>query len=312
MFRRWRSLDMNSIVELHKVVKIYELGEGIEVQALRGINLKVERGEFVSIQGPSGSGKTTLLNMVGGLDKPTSGKVVIDGTDITPLGEKELARFRREKIGFIFQFFNLVPLLTALENVELPMLFSGKLSDREIRERAMDLLKLVGLEKRMHHKPTQLSGGEQQRVAIARALANEPAIILGDEPTGNIDRATGRRIIRLIQNLNETLDQTFVIVTHDPAVAEASKRRLFMVDGRLESQPPKEVSTVSPDALKAERRQLLLAELLWLKTSLKALEERREELHPEAYRRAFLSYKTRLEKIKKLAYRYASKRREHR
>ncbi len=169
---------MSNIVELHEVRKIYDLGEGIRVEALRGVNLEIEKGEFVSIQGPSGSGKTTLLNVVGGLDKPTSGKVIIDGRDITPLSEKELSRFRREKIGFIFQFFNLVPLLTALENVELPMFFAGKLSDREIRERAVELLRLVGLEKRMHHKPAQLSGGEQQRVAIARALANEPAIIL--------------------------------------------------------------------------------------------------------------------------------------
>jgi len=298
---------MSSIVELHNVMKIYDFGEGIRVKALRDINLKIEKGEFVSIQGPSGSGKTTLLNIIGGLDKPTGGKIIIDGTDITPLGEKELARFRREKIGFIFQFFNLVPLLTALENVELPMLFSGKLSDREINERAVELLRLVGLEKRMYHKPTQLSGGEQQRVAIARALANEPAIILGDEPTGNIDQATGLRIIRLIQHLNETLDQTFVIVTHDAAVAKASKRMLFMIDGRIESNPPKTVLTVPPQVLMQERRQLLLAELGWLKSSLLALKERKEEINPETFNNTFRTYEARLKKIKEMLRNYTSK-----
>jgi len=298
---------MSNIVELHEVRKIYDLGEGIRVEALRGVNLEIEKGEFVSIQGPSGSGKTTLLNVVGGLDKPTSGKVIIDGRDITPLGEKELSRFRREKIGFIFQFFNLVPLLTALENVELPMFFAGKLSDREIRERAVELLRLVGLEKRMHHKPAQLSGGEQQRVAIARALANEPAIILGDEPTGNIDRATGRKVIRLIQDLNETLNQTFVIVTHDPAVAKSSKRTLYMADGKLGSNPPKiVVEASSSETLTAERRQLLLAELGWLRTSLLYLKERKAEMDSEAYRRAVLGYKMQLDRIRQLTQRYKS------
>lgn len=297
---------MSNMVELRDVVKTYHLGEGIKVEALRGVNLKVERGELVSIQGPSGSGKTTLLNMMGGLDKPTSGKIVIDGRDITPLGEKRLARFRREKIGFIFQFFNLVPLLTALENVELPMLFSGKLSDKEIRERASDLLRLVGLEKRMHHKPTQLSGGEQQRVAIARALANEPAIILGDEPTGNIDRVTGRKIIRLIKDLNETLEQTFIIVTHDLAVAKASKRMLFMADGKVYATPPKTALTVPTQVLREERRQLLLAELGWLKSSLLALKERKEEINPNIFSQAFSTYKARVEKIRKLLGDYAT------
>ena len=298
---------MSNIVELHEVRKIYDLGEGIKVEALRGVNLEIEKGDFVSIQGPSGSGKTTLLNVVGGLDKPTSGKVIIDGRDITPLGEKELSRFRREKIGFIFQFFNLVPLLTALENVELPMFFAGKLSDREIRERAVELLRLVGLEKRMHHKPAQLSGGEQQRVAIARALANEPAIILGDEPTGNIDRATGRKVIRLIQDLNETLNQTFIIVTHDPAVAKSSKRTLYMADGKLGSNPPKiVVETSSSETLTAERRQLLLAELGWLRTSLLYLKERKAKMDSEAYRRAVLGYKMQLDRIRQLTQRYKS------
>ncbi|MCD6445642.1 ABC transporter ATP-binding protein [Candidatus Bathyarchaeota archaeon] len=295
---------MSNIVEIDNVMKTYDLGEGIKVKVLRGVNLKIEKGEFVTIQGPSGSGKTTLLNVIGGLDKPTSGKIIIDGTDITPLNEKELARFRREKIGFIFQAYNLVPLLTALENVELPMFFAQKLSDKEIRERAIELLKLVGLEKRMNHKPTQLSGGEQQRVAIARALANEPAIILGDEPTGNIDRAMGQKVIRLIQDLNETLNQTFIVATHDPAVAKASKRALYIVDGKVVEKPPKEYVEAPTEKLTRERRQLLLAELGWLKTSLTYLKEKKTEMDPQRYRRAFLGYKMQLERIKRIIKKY--------
>lgn len=302
---------MSSIVELHEVGKVYELGEGIEVEALSGINLAVKKGELVSIQGPSGSGKTTLLNMVGGLDKSTKGKIIIDGTDITPLKEKELARFRRENIGFIFQFFNLVPLLTALENVELPILFAGKLSDKEVKERATELLRLVSLERRMHHKPAQLSGGEQQRVAIARALANEPAIILGDEPTGNIDQATGRRVIRLIQDLNETLDQTFIIVTHDPAVAKASRRSLFMLDGRIDQTPPKTTMETPQELLTEERRQLFSAELRWLKTSLLHLEERKNEIDFKTYNKAILRIRMQLERIRQLVQKHGFSRRKN-
>ena len=290
---------MSSIVELKDVVKIYELGEGVEVHALRGVSLKIEKGEFVSIQGPSGSGKTTLLNMIGGLDKPTNGQVIIDGTDITHLGEKELARFRREKIGFIFQTYNLVPLLTALENVELPMMFAGKFSDVEIRERPEELLTLVGLEERMHHRPTQLSGGEQQRVAIARALANEPAIILADEPTGNLDQASGQRVINLMKNLNETLNQTFIVVTHDPMIAEYTKRRFYLIDGKIHSKPLKAISKISDATLNEERRRLLLAELKWLKTSINYLHERREKINPEIYMKVLSNYKERFERIRR-------------
>lgn len=290
---------MSSIVELVDVVKVYRLGEGVEVQALRGVSLNIEKGEFVSIQGPSGAGKTTLLNIIGGLDKPTSGRVIIDGTDITNLGEKELARFRREKIGFIFQTYNLVPLLTALENVELPMMLSGRFSEAEAQRRAEELLALVGLEERMHHRPTQLSGGEQQRVAIARALANEPAIILADEPTGNIDRTSGQRIINLMKNLNETLNQTFIIVTHDPMVAEQTRRRFYLVDGKIYSKPLKITSKVSDVTLDEERRRLLLAELKWLKTSINYLENKKESLNPEIYVKTISSYRERLEKIKR-------------
>ncbi len=289
---------MSSIVELVNVVKVYRLGEGVEVPALRGVSLKIDKGEFVSVQGPSGSGKTTLLNMIGGLDKPTKGRVIIDGVDITNLGEKELAHFRREKIGFIFQTYNLVPLLTALENVELPMMLSGKFSESEVRRRAEELLALVGLEERMHHRPTQLSGGEQQRVAIARALANEPAIILADEPTGNLDQVSGQRIINLMKNLNETLNQTFIIVTHDPMVAEQTERKFYLVDGKIYNKPLKVVSNVSDVTLNEERRRLLLAELKWLKTSINYLESKKDSLDPEIYVKTISNYKERLERIK--------------
>jgi len=289
---------MSSIVELVNVVKVYRLGEGVEVPALRGVSLKINKGEFVSVQGPSGSGKTTLLNMIGGLDKPTKGRVIIDGVDITNLGEKELAHFRREKIGFIFQTYNLVPLLTALENVELPMMLSGKFSESEVRRRAEELLALVGLEKRMHHRPTQLSGGEQQRVAIARALANEPAIILADEPTGNLDQVSGQRIINLMKNLNETLNQTFIIVTHDPTVAEQTERKFYLVDGKIYNKPLKVVSNVSDIMLDEEHRRLLLAELKWLKTSINYLESKKDSLDPEIYVKTISNYKERLERIK--------------
>ena len=227
---------MSSIVELVNVVKVYRLGEGVEVPALRGVSLKIDKGEFVSVQGPSGSGKTTLLNMIGGLDKPTKGRVIIDGVDITDLGEKELAHFRREKIGFIFQTYNLVPLLTALENVELPMMLSGKFSESEVRRRAEELLALVGLEDRMHHRPTQLSGGEQQRVAIARALANEPAIILADEPTGNLDSKTGYEIFGLLRKLSEERGATVIVVTHNLELANLTDRIIYLRDGRVEGE----------------------------------------------------------------------------
>ena len=192
----------------------------------------------------------------------------------------------------------MVPLLTALENVELPMMLSGKFSESEVRRRAEELLALVGLEERMHHRPTQLSGGEQQRVAIARALANEPAIILADEPTGNLDQVSGQRIINLMKNLNETLNQTFIIVTHDPIVAEQTERKFYLVDGKIYNKPLKVVSNVSDTTLNEERRHLLLAELKWLKTSINYLESKKDSLDPEIYVKTISNYKERLERIK--------------
>jgi len=196
------------------------------------LDLAVERGEFMAIMGPSGSGKSTLLNMIGALDKPTSGKVLIDGIDLSTLSDDELAELRNREIGFIFQFFNLIPRRDALGNVELPLAISG-VSRRERRERATKLLELVGLGDRIDHKPSQLSGGEQQRVAIARALINDPSVLLCDEVTGNIDSKTGDEIMQLLRSLNLQHGKTFVIVTHDPAVAQRMDRLLHIADGQI-------------------------------------------------------------------------------
>ena len=220
------------LIELRNVEKIYNEGKENEVRALRGVSLKVHEKDFIAIIGPSGSGKSTLLHMLGCLDKPTKGKVLIDGKDVSKMNDEDLARIRREKIGFIFQTFNLIPTLTALENVELPMKLNGKKAS-EARERARELLKIVGLEKRLDHLPSQLSGGEQQRVAIARALANEPEIILADEPTGNLDSKTGFEIVKLMKKLNRE-GYTFVIVTHDLRIADFANKKIRIRDGKLE------------------------------------------------------------------------------
>ena len=196
-------MPSEEIVRLESVTKVYRMGK-VEVQALRGVNLSVKRGEFIAILGPSGSGKSTLLNMIGCLDKPTSGKVFIDGKDTSRLNENELAALRREKIGFVFQQFNLIHTLNALENVALPMLFAG-IRRAERMRRARELLEKVGLSRRIYHKPMELSGGEQQRVAIARALANNPEIIVADEPTGNVDTDAGNVIMGIFERLNSCL-----------------------------------------------------------------------------------------------------------
>ncbi len=221
---------MEEVVRLENVKKVYSLGKA-KVEALRGVNLSIYPGDYVSLMGPSGSGKSTLLNLIGALDKPTSGRVLIDGTDIGKLSPKALAKLRREKIGFVFQQFNLLQRLTALENVELPMWFAG-VGKRKRRKRAKELLELVGLGKRMHHKPTELSGGEMQRVAIARALANNPEIILADEPTGNLDSISGAEIIELLEELNRQ-GKTLIVVTHDQEFGSRAKRRIRIRDGRI-------------------------------------------------------------------------------
>jgi len=219
-------------VRVRNVVKRYEMGTVI-VEALRGINLEVRRGEYISIMGPSGSGKSTLFNMIGGLDKPTDGRVYIDEVDIAQLDAYELAWLRCRKIGYIFQSFNLIPVMTALENVTLPMIFAGVPSEEGI-EKAIELLTMVGLGDRIQHKPLELSGGQQQRVAIARALANDPAIVLADEPTGNLDLNTGREIISLLKRLNLENGVTIISATHDLKMLDVSDRIFWIRDGRVD------------------------------------------------------------------------------
>lgn len=248
----------NPVVELRNVSKVYILGS-TEVRALDHVSLKVMPGEFISVVGPSGSGKSTLLSIIGCLAKPTSGKVLIDGVDVTELSEGELSDIRCHKIGFIFQFFNLIPTLTALENVELPTIFAGKLSEWEMRDRALELLDLVGLLDRANHRPSELSGGQQQRVAIARALANDPALVLADEPTGNLDSKTGSEVISLMEELNRETGKTFIIVTHDTNVAKRTRKILYMVDGRL-YEDLSQIPTLG-EAKDAENKERLLSEL---------------------------------------------------
>jgi len=219
------------IIELQQVKKIYQM-DGVETHALRGVDLKIKRKEFVAIMGPSGSGKSTLLHMIGALDKPTKGKIFLDGVDISKLKESDLARLRGKKIGFIFQFFNLHPTLTALENVELPMIIIG-MNKTKRREKAFELLKAVGLEDRAHHLPSQLSGGEHQRVAIARALANDPEIILADEPTGNLDTKTEAEIMKFLIKLQKERQMTVAVITHEREIAKYAKRIFNLVDGKI-------------------------------------------------------------------------------
>jgi len=223
-------MTLTAIVEAVNLKKTYMLGK-VSVNALRGVNLRVENGDFLAVLGPSGSGKSTLLNLIGALDKPTDGKMLIEGVDVSTLNDDQLADLRR-RIGFVFQFFNLIPRFSARENVELSMAIVG-LSRTERRRRAEDLLGTVGLKDRMDHKPTELSGGEQQRVAIARALANNPKFLLMDEPTGNIDSKAANEIIGLIKRLNEEKAVTVIMVTHDQRLAGQSRRIVQMFDGAI-------------------------------------------------------------------------------
>jgi putative ABC transport system ATP-binding protein len=221
---------LQSVIETYNLKKNYLL-DNVPVQALRGMDLKVEKGELVSILGPSGCGKSTLLNMIGALDKPTEGKVLIEGIDISILNSGQLAELRR-KIGFVFQFFNLIPRYTAKKNVELPLVVAG-IKKKERTKRSLELLESVGLKDRVEHKATALSGGERQRVAIARALANNPSYLLMDEPTGNTDSKTTQEIMDLIIKLNREFDVTAIIVTHDISVAKQTRRIIRMLDGKI-------------------------------------------------------------------------------
>jgi putative ABC transport system ATP-binding protein len=231
-FRVLRVLSMCALLEVKNVKKTYKMGK-VLVPALRGVTFDVEEGEFLAILGPSGSGKSTLLHTIGGLDRPTEGEVLIDGINLYKQSDNKLAEIRLHKVGFVFQFFNLLPRLTALKNVELPSALAED-SEEESVEKVKRIMKLVGLEERIIHRPSELSGGEQQRVAIARALINNPKIVLADEPTGNLDTKTGWEIIQLMRKLNEEKKQTFVIITHDQSIAETADRIIYLKDGLIE------------------------------------------------------------------------------
>ena len=220
------------IVRTKELVKVFTMGD-TRLRALDDVALDIRRGEYISIMGPSGSGKTTLFNMIGGLDKPTDGTVFIDEVDMAQLDASELAYLRCRRIGYIFQTFNLIPVMTALENVTLPMIFAGVTTDDSI-QRGVKLLETVGLGDRLHHKPSELSGGQQQRVAIARALANNPGIVLADEPTGNLDLKTGKDIITLLKEMNETSGVTIISATHDAKMIDVSDRVVWIRDGKID------------------------------------------------------------------------------
>ena len=222
---------MDWVIEARDLKKIYKMGL-VEVEALRGVSFKIKRGEVIAIMGPSGSGKTTLMNTLGCLDRPTSGEYFLDGEAVASLDDDQLASIRNRKVGFVFQSFNLLARQTAITNVELPLRYSGNLNGW--RERAIEALKAVGLEDRMTHRPYELSGGQQQRVAIARALVNNPAIIMADEPTGNLDSKVGEEIMSLLLNLNRESGTTLIIVTHDPIIAQHAQRVIRLRDGLLD------------------------------------------------------------------------------
>jgi putative ABC transport system ATP-binding protein len=224
--------DVDRVIEAHDLKKIYKMGE-IEVHALRGVSFAIERGEVVAIMGPSGSGKSTIMNLLGCLDRPTSGEYILDGESVAAMTDNQLAGIRNRKVGFVFQSFNLLSRLSALGNVELPLRYAGFTEGR--RDRARAALEAVGLGDRMTHRPYELSGGQQQRVAIARALVNNPAIIMADEPTGNLDSKVGSEIMSLLLNLNKEIGTTLIIVTHDPKIAEQTRRVIRLRDGELDT-----------------------------------------------------------------------------
>ena len=221
----------SALIEVVDLFKSYQR-DSLEIPVLRNISLKIAEGDFLAFMGPSGSGKTTLLNLIAGIDKPTSGKILIDDTDITELSETELAVWRSHNVGFIFQFYNLIPVLTALENVELPLILTP-LSRKERRSHAETALEVVGLGERMHHYPRQLSGGQEQRVAIARAIATDPAILVADEPTGDLDKVSAEEVLELMHRLNRELNKTILMVTHDPRAAERARSVRNLDKGEL-------------------------------------------------------------------------------
>ena len=228
-------MDKKLIIDMHNIVKKYFIGKPNELEVLHGIDLKVYEGEFVAVVGPSGSGKSTLMNMIGALDLPTSGQYMLDGFDMFNARQDDLSAIRNKKIGFVFQTYNLIARMTAIKNVELPMLYAG-MGRRERNERAKELLTMVEMDERMYHNPDELSGGQKQRVAIARAMANDPAIILADEPTGALDSATGRLIMDIFHKLNREQGKTIVLITHSPELAEETQRIMMLRDGNIVSE----------------------------------------------------------------------------
>lgn len=221
-----------SLIKLHEVCKVYRLEE-VKIEALRDVSLTVEQGEYVALMGPSGSGKSTLMNMLGCLDRPTSGSYLLDGKEVAEMSPRDRAKLRNRKFGFVFQNFNLLARTSAVENVELPLLYTRRTSARKRRRRAIDVLDQVGLADRMYHHPGQLSGGQQQRVAIARAMVNGPAVLMADEPTGNLDSRTSREVIELFRELNRQSNITIILVTHDQDIARNAQRLLVLHDGRI-------------------------------------------------------------------------------
>lgn len=224
--------DSQELIQLRDVRRVYDLGE-VQVHALKTVTRDINRGEYVALVGPSGSGKSTLMNTLGCLDRPTHGSYLLDGNEIVSMNRDQRAKIRNKQLGFVFQNFNLLSRTSAIENVELPLMYGHRISPRERRDRAMEMLDKVGLGDRFHHHPSQLSGGQQQRVAIARALVNRPSIVMGDEPTGNLDSKTSREVISLFRELNEQQGITVILVTHDQAVAKNAKRTLVMRDGEV-------------------------------------------------------------------------------
>jgi putative ABC transport system ATP-binding protein len=238
------------VISVRNLVKTYVVGE-VEVRALRGLTLDVEGGEFVAITGPSGSGKSTLMHILGCLDRPTSGQYILDGQDVSRMSKDELAEVRNRKIGFVFQGFNLLSRTTALDNVELPLLYRGKIKTAERHKRAMDALHAVGLAERAHHHPNQLSGGQQQRVAIARALITQPSILLADEPTGNLDTRTSVEVMGIFQRLNQERGITVLLITHEHDIAEYGTRIISCRDGHIVTDRPVEHRRSADEELKA-------------------------------------------------------------